>query len=609
MRPLTLHASALNDFEYGLYTSSLNDLCVTSDSDPTVVHDDAHYETMTVGVREARAWLRGRYQDLPASDIDDILRLFFSTLLPTDTLTGGQFFAAHRLVIHAQSGKGIDRSLAFVQALPEDFKAAVVPRPPSPPKRLVKAPPSHPDRSKGPTCNVSHPETNPFARRSMECTTSMPQNPCADSNGSVTMPPRHSGQKISHNPFLMHDKREASDPPDKGAEKNILAKSGKLPPLPPRKPTIPPFVPSKPSHITSPLMQQSLAASKHGKTMKRAEEQLERERVLQVLKSTSSRSSRARSLSPSKTGSEAPGDGAAPAPPRRRQPSSVTSSASSSLPSLDRVASASLKPSHTSSPSVPPPLPSREHATAPGSIPAPPMHPDRRPSTDTNDSQQPSPISSRVFRSRSMHYADASPLPPPRRKRPESVQLPTTSTVTDIPSLPPLVPSPSPSQSHSRNASLSRRLSHTRNWEDSSPMTNIQKTISNLQLKAQPKIDAVRYKAEAGISRRGYVNHSHIGASTRWRDEGEEGLMEDTRWTTNVDQDFHSEPVTDDEPIPHDHDNRLNRGRSHRGFPAESDDLKWPDRIKARWKKGNVLCIIGPIDKLLYMYSRNNGLL
>ena len=31
------------------------------------------------------------------------------------TLTGGQFFAAFRLVVHTQEGEGVDRGLAFVQ--------------------------------------------------------------------------------------------------------------------------------------------------------------------------------------------------------------------------------------------------------------------------------------------------------------------------------------------------------------------------------------------------------------------------------------------------------------------------------------------------------------
>lgn len=32
-------------------------------------------------------------------------------------LSGGQFFAALRLVVHAESGKQVDRSLAFVQGM------------------------------------------------------------------------------------------------------------------------------------------------------------------------------------------------------------------------------------------------------------------------------------------------------------------------------------------------------------------------------------------------------------------------------------------------------------------------------------------------------------
>lgn len=38
-------------------------------------------------------------------------------MLHTDYLTGGQFFAAIRLVLHAASGKGVDRTLAFVQGV------------------------------------------------------------------------------------------------------------------------------------------------------------------------------------------------------------------------------------------------------------------------------------------------------------------------------------------------------------------------------------------------------------------------------------------------------------------------------------------------------------
>jgi hypothetical protein len=69
MRPLTLHVSALNDAEYQFYTSSLNDLL---DPEPKTVKDDAYYDRAVVGVREARAWLRGRYRDLNVNDIDTV---------------------------------------------------------------------------------------------------------------------------------------------------------------------------------------------------------------------------------------------------------------------------------------------------------------------------------------------------------------------------------------------------------------------------------------------------------------------------------------------------------------------------------------------------------
>ena len=54
-------------------------------------------------------------------------------------------------------------------------------------------------------------------------------------------------------------------------------------------------------------------------------------------------------------------------------------------------------------------------------------------------------------------------------------------------------------------------------------IANIQRTLTSLQQKAQPKLDAARYKAEAGLlPRRGYVHH---GQRSMWVEEGEEGLM------------------------------------------------------------------------------------
>lgn len=103
-------------------------------------------------------------------------------------------------------------------------------------------------------------------------------------------------------------------------------------------------------------------------------------------------------------------------------------------------------------------------------------------------------------------------------------------------------------------------------------MSNIQKTISNLQLKAQPKLDAVRYKAEAGMSRRGYFNHAQFGSSMGWHGEDEEGLMSDTQGAAaDVDQDPTSQSVTD---------NGLSSGDdaedSRRRYLREADNLKWP---------------------------------
>lgn len=71
MRQLSLHASALNDNEYELYTTSLTDLD-DSDQDATATHDDAYYEGMRIGVREVRGWMRGRYGSVSPANIDAV---------------------------------------------------------------------------------------------------------------------------------------------------------------------------------------------------------------------------------------------------------------------------------------------------------------------------------------------------------------------------------------------------------------------------------------------------------------------------------------------------------------------------------------------------------
>jgi hypothetical protein len=73
MRSLFLHVSALNEDEFTLFTSSFADL-IASDL-PLATDDD--FEKQTVSLREARAWLRGRYADLPVTDLDAVRTPFF----------------------------------------------------------------------------------------------------------------------------------------------------------------------------------------------------------------------------------------------------------------------------------------------------------------------------------------------------------------------------------------------------------------------------------------------------------------------------------------------------------------------------------------------------
>ena len=72
MRSLYLHVSALNDDEYSLFTSSFTDLLAFD----IPLTNDADFEKQKVSIREARAWLRGRYADLPVSDLDQVRILY-----------------------------------------------------------------------------------------------------------------------------------------------------------------------------------------------------------------------------------------------------------------------------------------------------------------------------------------------------------------------------------------------------------------------------------------------------------------------------------------------------------------------------------------------------
>ena len=72
MRPLILHSSALNNAEYDLYTSSLKDIALLDDKPCDTLRSDSFYDDLTVSVREARAWLRGRYSSIEPLVLDSV---------------------------------------------------------------------------------------------------------------------------------------------------------------------------------------------------------------------------------------------------------------------------------------------------------------------------------------------------------------------------------------------------------------------------------------------------------------------------------------------------------------------------------------------------------
>ncbi|CAL1708402.1 unnamed protein product [Somion occarium] len=582
MRLLTLHASALNDAEYDLYTTSLRDL-VDSEDDPNdnVTFDDAHYERFKITVREARAWLRGRYNDMPVHEIDSILK----TIAPShEGLTGGQFFAVMRLVMHARNGKEVDGSLVFEQAHP----------PTSPTTNNRNLPPSlqqdeTPRRVDVPLSGPSH--SVPAKRASQP----PPTRPTTGPNATISppsIPPKPT------NPFI--NRSRSQDPPPVPLQNALttprMRTSTTQPPLPPRKPSMgqaPP--PPPPRHaalhqsstipISNVLIQQSLQATRIAQSLKKAEEKLQKERVLEVLK-TSSNTKRTRSISPTKdpanivdSSSSASGSSSRhsdrPALPPRRKPSPPLSTNS-----MEQVATAKLylprhkpvspffntgrgpvsqSPFHSparSPPKVPVELETESSAAA-GSIPnqPPPMHPDRKLAVSLDSQEQPSlppspssTNSTRLFRSKSMHQPTPPPVPPPIRskKRPESIQFtgagagadgagqPSTSGGFPIPPQSPARPAAMTNHNLSRHLSLSSPAKSRERPPPRDPtsmsdsplasLSSIQRTLNQLQQKAQPKLDAARYKAEAGLSKRGFVNHSQ----QRWlRRDGEEPLMDE----------------------------------------------------------------------------------
>lgn len=132
-------------------------------------------------------------------------------------------------------------------------------------------------------------------------------------------------------------------------------------------------------------------------------------------------------------------------------------------------------------------------------------------------------------------HTSAPPLPPSRRKRPESVQLAPissgSSSPVDSPFVSPSRPSFQGNHSLSRHHSLSG-VGRPRGETLPEPIANLQKTLTTLGQKAAPRLDSARYKAEAAFTPRGFVQHSNSraglgGLAGRWiAREAEERLID-----------------------------------------------------------------------------------
>jgi hypothetical protein len=78
-RPIELHRSALTEDEYDYYMTTLLELLPhRSDSSPPEQPEkmgaslDISLESKIVTLREARAWLRGRFQSVPSAMVDEV---------------------------------------------------------------------------------------------------------------------------------------------------------------------------------------------------------------------------------------------------------------------------------------------------------------------------------------------------------------------------------------------------------------------------------------------------------------------------------------------------------------------------------------------------------
>ncbi|KAJ7140098.1 hypothetical protein C8R43DRAFT_1018874 [Mycena crocata] len=498
MRPLSLHSSALNDAEYTLFTENLGSLLDSDADDP---------EAQTLSIREVRAWMRGRYPGVAAMTIDRILALFPSK----DAIHGGEFFAALRLVLHVESGKDVDRALAFVQVHP----GSAVPPPASAPAAIAIAHGTAPQRPvEDSALSQSSQRNNPFLPPTPSLTRS---KTAPTSSPAPVLPPRRAAVPPS-----------APLPPPRH------------PPLPPRSSSPP--KPSTPAHITSTLMKQSLQASKTGQWLKQGQARLEQERVLQVLRSSST-TPRPAAATENDYHSSSSSDGS-----RSRIAQSIPPSASS----LEQVAlaspSAALQRAFDDA--------YRERDTT---LP-PPMHPDRKsaPPSASSRASASSGSSSRVHASPERDGIREKPRPPPKPRSLNSVahsspfaSPPGQPRLTRSHSLRPSPPPPSPRVGRARPESVHALLG----------------TIGSLRLSESPFGDPVRPRVRA----RGEEQEALVARRVE-PDSDSDGDPD-----TDVDGGWVGVGRFDDSDADADADPPDLGGRRRRDtLPQERDSLKWP---------------------------------
>ncbi|KAJ7640277.1 hypothetical protein DFH06DRAFT_1301907 [Mycena polygramma] len=509
MRPLNLHTSALNDAEYTLFTENLGSLLDSDGDDP---------EAQTLTIREVRAWMRGRYPGIPAPTIDRILALFPSK----EAIHGGEFFAALRLVLHVEAGQDVDRSLAFVQVHPASAPPLDIPAQADIPK---------PDA----------PRHNPFLPPAPGLTRS---KTAPTSSRAPVLPPRRAMAPPS-----------APIPPPRH------------PPLPPRSASPP--KPPTPAHITSTLMKQSLQASKTGQWLKQGQARLEQERVLQVLRSTSTTPRPSAAPEHDYMSASASSDGS-----RGRPVPSASSLEQVALASAQRAFDDAYRDRDRER-EPPPTHPDRIGKSAPSSVAGPPSvssssggsssrsRPPAPPSPERKPRPPPKPRSLNSVAHTSPFASPPSPFASP----------PTTHRLTRSTSLRPSPPPPSASGSHGRTGRVRPESVHAL-------LGGL--GAGALRLAESPFGDPVRPPRAQGEEREALVPHHHRRTASESDVDSDDETDADGSWVgvgrfgdSDVDGDVDGEEGVGEEG---------EEGRRRREGIAR-DSLKWPVDVEGEgWR-------------------------